>query len=753
MLIGLGLLLVPIIMVGTLGCRALYPTKVRIDQRLDQFAVIKGSVSAPVKIYWNENAIPFIEASSDADLAFVLGAVHAHLRLGQMEFLKRIATGRISEMAGPFTENIDYAIRILDLGKIVAEQQRNLPTETLSWLENFVSGINSYQQQTNSQPPEFGLLGIDFEPWTVRDVLTIGRLAGSDVSWFSYFRLLNLRKTNKNFRSVWKAMLRAADRNFPSFGELTADQQDFKNLLELAGKHGSNSVVISGEKSSSGSAMIASDPHLGLGLPNFWLIAGVRSPSYHCVGLMIPGFPIFGLGRNAHLAWGGTNMRAAASELVALDNYSVATAHTRTEEINRRFLWPSSRTIRDSRFGPIISDSSLIPTLPGEHLALLWTGHSVSDEVSAFLKAARAETVDEFRQAFETFAVSPQNLLIAHHNGEIGQLMAGFIPKRGGFYNNDLVVPEAQLNTEWKNYYSSQNLPYVIQDNGFLVSANNRPTNSAVPISFNFSSPDRARRLRALVERKTKLNLADLQDLQFDVYSAFADETNRSLLALIKARLPDTAKKFKALLAELSTWNGEYQIDSRAALQFEIFLAELITQAYQEVNGDLPDQYADPAFIRDNVIKDLQKKNELELTKIFEAALEKSLNMGNTYQTWGAIHRLRVGHQLSAIPLLGRFFRLADLPAAGSRETVLKTAHDLVRDRHYARYGAQSRHISDLSNLDENYFILLGGQDGWLGSENFADQLSDWQTKNYIRVPMQLETVRQEFKLVSTIAP
>ena len=61
--------------------------------------------------------------------------------------------------------------------------------------------------------------------------------------------------------------------------------------------------------------LIASDPHLSIVLPNACLLAAFRSPSYHAAGLLIPGLPFIALGRNPWIAWGGTNLHAASSDL------------------------------------------------------------------------------------------------------------------------------------------------------------------------------------------------------------------------------------------------------------------------------------------------------------------------------------------------------------------------------------------------------------------------------------------------------
>lgn len=85
--------------------------------------------------------------------------------------------------------------------------------------------------------------------------------------------------------------------------------------------------------------------------------------------------------------------------------------------------------------------------------------------------------------------------------------------------------------------------------------------------------------------------------------------------------------------------------------------------------------------------------------------------------------RLQLGHFLQFIPLIGRKHRIGDYPYPGSNQTVFKAAHGMTAGEQITRYGANARHISNLSDPDENYFVLLGGQDGQFNSRNFADQV------------------------------
>ena len=91
-----------------------------------------------------------------------------------------------------------------------------------------------------------------------------------------------------------------------------------------------------------------------------WLIAGLKSPSYHVVGLMGPGLPVFAIGRNPSIAWGGTNMRAASSDLVDVSGLDPDSIEARDETISVRWWFDSTVTIRQTPLGPVISDAPLL---------------------------------------------------------------------------------------------------------------------------------------------------------------------------------------------------------------------------------------------------------------------------------------------------------------------------------------------------------------------------------------------------------
>ena len=108
----------------------------------------------PVSIRWNERAVPYIEAASDDDLGFALGLVHAHLREGQLALGKRIAYGRLSEVAGRYAWKLDHTLRIIDLPAASEAVIARMPAATRSWMQRFVEGLNWHQNHAGPAPFE-----------------------------------------------------------------------------------------------------------------------------------------------------------------------------------------------------------------------------------------------------------------------------------------------------------------------------------------------------------------------------------------------------------------------------------------------------------------------------------------------------------------------------------------------------------------------------------------------------------------------
>jgi penicillin amidase len=721
------------------GCAALAPRAVGTDQRLAALPRQVEGLANPVTIRWNQHLVPWIEAESDTDLAYALGIVHGHLRGAQIEIMRKIARGRLAEIAGPLATDIDHALRILDFGKSGPAVEAAWPPETRAFVTAFLAGLNQVVMH-GPRPPEAGLLGLAREPITAQDMLAVGRVAGTDINWLVLFSLLAERGTPA-YEERWRR-LREAGAGVSPQGALAA-------ILTGNSRAGSNAVAVDAAHSTTGGALLASDPHLSLNLPNLWLTVGMRSPSYDIVGMMVPGLPVMGFGRNGHIAWGGTNLRSAASDVFDISALPPDQLRTRTETIRQRLWFDAEREVRDSPFGPVVSDVPLLKTRPGDVLALRWVGHEPTDEITALLRAAKARDSAEFRAAFDGFGVSPQNFLWADTQGHIGRITATVLPRRTGFPAHDPVLPTSAA-AAWDRLWDWRDLPQVTDPpDGVLASANENPAAWAPnppPVGYVFSDGDRVGRLRALLLATPRVSPADLAALQVDTLAPKAATLAAGLLARLDA-LPGGPPE-PALLARLRGWNGDYAADAEAPLVFELLLGQL-APAIAAARGLRPE--TNWGALTSFLLRDLDALPNREA--LLRQATAAAAPLAAKYRTWGDIHRLRTAHWLVNLPLLGRRFVLGNQPVGGSRETPMKSGHGLVTGPHEVTFGSMARQVSDMADPDANWFTLWGGQDGWLGSAAFADQVPLWQSRQGIRMPLRPATIAAEFPTVTRLDP
>ncbi|MGB1547764.1 MAG: penicillin acylase family protein [Alphaproteobacteria bacterium] len=737
------------------GCALLAPLpgESTLEERLAHFPTQGLPLEKPVVVHWDDHQIPFIAAKTDADLAFTLGLVHAHLRLGQMEILRRIAYGRIAEMAGPLAVDIDHSLRLLNFARAAPAIEAGLPAETKAWLEAYVRGINHYQASADPLPYEYAALGMAREPWRVRDVLTIGRLAASDVNWIVWFQLVKMR-AHKDWPDVWARLLEKGGDSVPSF--TTAGHGAFAELLQGASRSGSNSFAVSAKRSKSGAAMIANDPHLGIMLPSLWLIAGYQSPSYHAVGLMVPGLPFIAIGRNERIAWGGTNMRAASSDLIDVSDLPESEITERVERIGVRWWFDRDVVLRETPHGPLLSEAPVLE-YEGTPFALKWVGHAPSDEFTAMLKLNRAGNFKEFRAALSGLAVSGQNMLYADVDGHIGQVMAVKLPARAKAKPKDLLRDPKDAAAAWQEFRNALDLPVSFDPpSGILASANNRPAVTDVPAGYFFSSDDRVNRITHLLRENEKLDVEDLHRIQRDVYMASSIALRELFLDKIAQlgaakSLMGSARDF---IERLRSWDGRYDVDSKGAVAFELFLFHFQDLFYGRRFRDKDKaNYSRLVLVNSLLAEDIEQEKPERLLADLREALRRATEDALEFENWGDMHRLKLAHPLRYLPLLGKRYVFADRPAPGGSQTIQKTAHRVTNERHETRYGSNAWHVSDLADPDRNAFALLGGQDGWLGSSTFQDQVALWEEGRTIRVPLRLETVERTFPRKMTLSP
>ena len=692
------------------------PAPITTAERLAMIPLRGLALRAPVDIRWDSHQVPSIEASCEDDLASGLGVVHAHLRLAQMEVMRRIATGRVAETVGPAGIELDRALRLMAFGRAGPAIAAAMPEATRRWTTSFLAGVNHVIAHAAELPYELRLFDAAPQPWTMEDMLAVIRLASADVSWLAFGRLLSERQRMApvTWDTLWPQM-QAGDRlPWPTRPEETA----------VALFRGSNSAVVPAERSATGAGLIASDPHLSIDLPPLWLIAALHAPGLDAVGLMIPGLPAIGLGRNEHIAWGGTSLHAASSELV---DVSAEPMTVREEVVQVRGRPPVTLRLRETRFGPVVSDGMLMRS--ETPLSLRWVGHRASDEITCLLDVMRARDRAGFRAAMRPWAVPGQTMLMveAGKQGKATRVIAAHLPRRPNRPMAALVCPPGEA-------WGLDDLVYAadtdLAEEGALVSANDQPAPLPVPAGFFFSLPERARRMADLLSGPS-ITPAEMRALQADLLQP----RSLALRDVLLARLPAPPPGCRAAWTALAAWDGRYDTGSTGALVFEVTVAAIARRIMpRRTLKLLLVIWSGRAIVADRV--------QHAAPDAVAAGLRKAARVLRRFGTWGGVHRLALRHPLAALPGVGRWFSEPAAAIPGSNDTLNKTGHGPVYGRHRVTFGACARHLSDLSDPDANGFVLLGGQDGWLGSANAADQVGLWRAGETITVPLRPEPAR-----------
>ena len=613
-----------------------------------------------------------------------------------------------------------------------------LSSKDKQWLSRFVEGINYFQGNTAAKPKEMEFLALEFEPWSEVDALRVGRLASMDANWSSFFSFLpEIGKLG--WETVWHEFLESGSRSVPSFA--SDNNRFFDGILKFTARAGSNSIVLGGSKTKNGSAVIASDPHLGIFVPNLWILMGYKSPSYHVIGYAFPAIPAITLGRNLDIAWVGTYMRGISSHLIKVDPKKDKIS-TRKDTIKIRF-WPDQQIeIRETKKGPIISDA--LGLSQDQDIALSWVGHNPSNELGSYLGANRAKNWIQFKNAFSDYAVSGINLTYADRLGNIGMMLGIRQPILKDSTELTRLIKGADNGIV--TFRTPDELPNLYNPkSNFIVSANNIPVNTIPKVAFVFGDNDRILRLNHLFSEKDQISIEQTMSYQQDVFS----KSGLDLKNWLASSMTDFSIKFYDYWKTFINWDGYYRVESRGAVAFELLtwkLAEIIF-AQKIEDDDLRKLFISSEDWRVFLKEELENMNVQMRQEFLKSAMAQTEETFSSYQSWGEMHVQLLQNPLGLVPVLGSRFRFGEFPAPGGANTVHKNRFSPGYDKREVIFGAQVRHISDMSNLYENYFVMLGGNDGWLTNPHLYDQTELWRRGEYLRLPLSLAGVYEEFNL------
>ncbi len=765
-LLGLALLVSLGLAGGYLWLRQSLP---KVDGRVE----VPG-LSAPVRIVRDRHDVPHIEAASFEDAVFAEGFVHAQDRLWQMDFRRRLGSGRLAEVLGPAALPTDRFIRTLGLARAAQASLAYLRPDILKVLEAYAAGVNAYlATRTGPLPPEFLILGYQPEPWVPADSLVWMRMLALDLSrnWRDELLRAQLAKrlSEHQIADLWPESVSNAPITLVELARsLPADALAAALPPGPPSGMGSNAWVLSGSRTASGAPLLANDPHLRLSAPGPWYLAQLEAPGRTLIGATMPGLPGVVLGHNDKIAWGFTNTGPDTQDLFVervdpddptqyLTPDGWAGFATRDEMIRVQGGEPVTLRVRETRHGPVLSD--LLPAADAaldanQVLALSWTGLAPDDvSIESLLDLSAANDWTGFVAAARSNGAPQQNVLYADIAGHVGFIAPGHVPIRAKG-DGRWPVPGWTGEFDWQSTIPFEQLPQALDPpDGAFVNANNRIVADDYPylLTADWEAPHRARRIVELLAGGGH-DLSSFARLQADQLSLLA----RDLLPIMLEATPQSEAAATAM-ARLRAWDDVMRRDEAEPLIFAAWYRELSRLIYADELGDLFRAYwgVRPQFMEhvlrrrpvwcDEIGTAVVETCAMQAAKALDLALaDLGRRFGGDPDSWrwGAAHPARMRHPIfKDQPVLASLFTI-EFPSGGDDVTVNVGHYAPANeaDPFASIHAASYRGLYDLADLESSHFIATTGQSGNPLSAHYRDLADLWADGETI--PMTTEAGR-----------
>jgi penicillin amidase len=756
---------------------------------LEGSAVLPG-LQKEVIVERDRWGVPHIRANTVEDAAEAQGYVMAQDRLWQMDLLRRVARGQLSEILGKTTLAIDKDFRTMEFGRAADRDLGLLDKDSRAIMEAYARGVNRFiESHDRHLPLEFSLLGYKPQPWQAADSLTISAYMYRTLTntWQNELDRATVEARVGNDRSKDLFSLDAAldhfvvgDPNVPNDGSQgtrvqadpdedddddtepdtvlkarTGDEDsatrspDLTSALAISVRDslldmqqeirrglGSNNWVVNGAHTATGKPLLANDTHLELSLPPIWYEVHVTAPGWNVKGFTLPGAPLVIIGHNDRIAWGFTNNGADVQDLY-IETFNPAAP----DEYRVRGIWTTAQlydeTIRvkgaaDEHLKVVVTRHGPVVRREGDKAyALRWTATEPGGLANTYNWMGKAKNWEEFRNVMKRVWGPAQNAVYADVDGNIGYVMAARVPirKKG---HGEIPVPGDTDDYEWTGYIPFEQLPQALNpDSGLIVTANARVVGPSYKpyLTDHWEEPYRTARIYDLLREKGGLRPEDMLRVQTDTYSYPHAFLADQLSAAAKTSQPkdDRAKK---LIEGLKDWNGIADADSPEVSFLEETRRAAIAMLLEPYLGKETGLYS--------------WRRTAFLQKILTERPAKWLPVG--YKTYDELLTAAADRAVARLAEMSNKSRVGDW--AWKQFDALDMVHPLGRtgllrgllsitDKPQSgtayspraatqHHGPAMRFVANLGNWDESIMLIPGGQSGQPGSTHYTDQFPYW---------------------------
>ncbi|MRX64849.1 penicillin acylase family protein [Maribacter luteus] len=757
-----------------------------------------SKLSHETKVYYDSYGIPHIYADNEDDAFRTLGYVHAQDRLWQMELLRRIGTGRLSEVFGSKMLNTDKFFLSLGIDEAtkqtVSELDLNSPTVRLS--QAYLDGINQFIEE-GPTPIEFYLTGIDKAPFQLEDIYnTVGYMAFSfamahktdplltnikDKLGAEYLKDLDL---NVDPNTVWIKNHKEESKE-ALHNSIASSVTKALGALSLPLIEGSNSWVIAPEKTKNGKVIFANDPHIGFSQPAVWYEAHINTPNFEKYGYFMGGMPFPLLAHDRNLAYGMTMFENDDIDFFYEESHPTEKEKYRTKEgwstyekVNKIIKIKDSTdfefTYRKTVHGPILN--GIADQVKGERPIAMWwmfTQHK-NELMDALYGMTHARNKTEFQNALPKIHAPGLNIMYGDAEGNVAWWASAKIYKDANSAHTKFVLQDTSDLKAPERYLDFSENPQAINPPwNYVYSANNQPDSIAGMQYPGYYLPEnRAKRIVGLLEAKNDWTIDDVKGMINDVVSSVNPSIITDLNGVVNREELSGAQI--SVLDKLLVWKGENNLDNIEPTVFHRWIYFFLKNTFvDELGEEMFDQFLSTHLLK-RTIAPMAAKNEsiwwdnIETQSVVETKtqivtesfvqafeyLENDLGADNGAWTWEKVHTLEHPHPIGQVEALRSFFNVGPFPVEGTREVINNMAFNYDGDgMHHVTAGPSTRRVIDFSDIENSMSILPTGQSGNPFSEHYDDQAEMYVKGEFRKMLMNEKEIKETSKSLLTFKP
>jgi penicillin G amidase len=752
--------------------------------QLDGRARIAG-LTASATVARDSLGVPTIIGQNRADVARALGFVHAQDRFFQMDVWRRAAAGELAEVFGKKTLAHDTAMRRHGFRAIAQRAVAQLPPDQRAVLEAYTDGVNAGLAALREKPFEYLIVHDTPQPWKPEDTMLVGEAMTVDLQDDSGHYDQTLMSVRDHFGreglDFFAPLLSPADAALdgtsaqpapipgPKVIDLRAKtsavatgispafaiaghspglaKPQFTELFPFGPRDpeltpGSNAFALAGAHTADGSALLASDIHLNLAVPNTWYRASLEFPGHKITGVTLPGTPLVIAGSNGHVAWSFTNAYADTGDLVSVELNPVAPTLYRApghEELLRIDERKETIKVKDSKpvvetynwtiWGPVVGKDG-----DGRPLVYDWVAH---DPAAINLALLAMEDVTDVKTAVaraHDVGLPAQNILIVDSTGDIAWTIAGRLPQRFG-YDGRLPVSFQFGDRGWKGLLPGDQVPVISTtpidaatlpaNDGRLWSGNQRMVGGEALAKIGdggYARPARAAQIRDDIHTLEHATPRDLLRVQLDDHALFLTPWHQLLLDTLTSKTIAEKKIRGDLRGFAEKWEGSASVNAVSYPIVRMFRLAVYARVFDPIFHacleDNPNMQWATLHLEDAVWKILHEKpahlldpqyaswDALLVAAVDDTILELDRQaIRLPHATWGVHNTAQIRHPFS-YSLPAWFGAKLDMPADQLPGDV-----DMPRVQ-TPTHGASERFVVSPGHEAEGIFHMPCGQSG-----------------------------------------